>query len=100
MNATYKATTNPYEGEPLPLDDRNCFNGKHFEGTYSLSEETILKTSQYLGKRSILSNKNVIYSDGKYARTNITIYAEGWASGLIDKVLGSEFNLDLSFVIS
>lgn len=98
-NASYNTTVNPGEGAPLPMDQRNCFNGKHRQGTYSLSDDTILKTSQYLGKGSIISNRNVTYMESGFARANITIYAEGWASGLIDQVLGTEFNLDLNFAI-
>ncbi len=98
-NISYKDTVNPGEGSPLPMDQRNCFNGKHRQGTYSLNDDVILKTSQYLGKRSIISNRNVSYMENGFARANLTIYAEGWASGLIDKILGTEFNLDLSFAV-
>ena len=99
-NISYNTSPNAGEGDPLPLKERNCFNGKHQTGTYSLSEEATLKTSQYLGKRDVLASRNVAYMENGYARTNITIYAEGWASGLIDQVQGTGFTLDLTFSVN
>lgn len=97
-NISYKSEAN-VGGTPEVYKNRNCFNGVHHQGTHSLNDDVILKTSEYLGKRSVLSNKIVSTMHNGYARANITLYAEGWASGLIDEVVGTGFNLDLKFEI-
>ena len=99
-NVSYKTT--PNQGETiLPKKERNCFNGKHHEGSYSLNDDVVYKTSQYLGKNSVLSTKNIVASTLEgIARVNLTIYAEGWANSLIDEVVGTGFNLDLTFEIN
>ena len=97
-NLSYKTEANIGE-TPKEMNKRNCFNGVHHSGTYSFSDDVVFKTSNYLGKRSVLSNKIVSTMENGVARTNLTIYAEGWASSLIDEYVGTGFNLDLKFEI-
>lgn len=99
-NVSHKDQANA-GGTPLPLEDRNCFNGVHEEGSYSLSDDVVYKTAQYYGKNAFLSTKNIASVDNKnIAHANLTIYAEGWAGGLIDQAQGTEFNLTLTFEVS
>ena len=97
---SHKSQANAGE-TPLEWEDRNCFNGVHDEGTYSVNDDVVYKTAQYRGKNSFLSSVNVSTSDSRNnAYANLTIYAEGWAGGLIDQVEGTDFNLDLTFEVS
>ena len=97
-NLSYKTETNVGE-TPKEFKNRNCFNGVHHPGTYSFNDDVTFKNSDYFGRRTFLSNKIVSTMENGVARTNLTIYAEGWASGLIDEVVGTGFNLDLKFEI-
>ena len=98
-NVSYKDDANE-GGTPVDQKDRNCYNGVHYQGTHSLSDDVIYHTTQYLGKNSVLASKDVCVIEDGIAHANLTIYAEGWASSLIDEVKGTEFNLDLTFAIS
>lgn len=99
-NVSYKTTPN-VGGTPLEWEDRNCYNGVHAEGTYSLSDDVVCKTAQYRGKDAFLSRFKVSESDSNnIAHANLTIYAEGWASSVIDQIQGAQFNLDLTFEVS
>lgn len=99
-NVSYKTT--PNQGETiLPIDERTCYNGKHHSETYSLSDDVIYKTSEYLGKNTVLGSKKIAANTvNGVARVNLTIYAEGWANSLIDEVVGTGFNLDLTFEVT
>ena len=98
-NVSYKDETNQ-GGTPLPIDDRDCFNGVHYPGSHSLSDDVVYHTTEYLGKNSVLSSRNVSFAKNNVVHANLTVYAEGWALGLTDKVKGQKFNLDLTFAIS
>lgn len=99
-NVSYSTTPNQGE-EVLEWKDRNAFNGVHAEGTYSLNDDVVFKTSDYRGKSSVLNSENFAISNtAGYAYVDLTIYAEGWASSIIDQNQGAMFNLDLTFTLN
>ena len=100
LNVSYKSDANVGE-TPLEWEERNCYNGVHAEGTYSLSDDVNCLTAAYRGKNSFLSTQNITaVGDDNIAHANLTIYAEGWASSVIEAIQGTQFNLDLTFELS
>ena len=93
----YETTPHAYEE---PLDGQHtCFNGVHAEGVYAISDESIPSSAAYLGRTSVLNRRYIAYSDvnSGIAYCNTTIYLEGWDYGCIDEIVGTLFNLSLSF---
>ena len=90
--------TTPHAYEEITHEHHNCFNGVHAEGVYAISDESIPSTAQYLGRTSVLNKRYIAYSDvSGIAYCNTTIYLEGWDQGCIDEIIGTLFNLNLSF---
>lgn len=98
-NVSYSTT--PNEGdEVLERKDRHSFNGVHAPDTYSLNDDVVYKTSEYKGLNSVMNYLEIADSNvAGYAYLDLTIYAEGWSSAIIDQNEGSLFNLDLTFAL-
>lgn len=86
-------------GEAKPREERTVFNAITREGIYGINEnETVFKTSEYLGKEEVIAKKNVATANGEtIAYATIQIYEEGWSRTAVDRVTDNAFDLDLTF---
>lgn len=86
-------------GEVKPREERTVFNAITRQGIYGINEnETIYKTSEYLGKEEVIAKKDVAHAEGEsIAYATITIYEEGWSKTTVDRVTDNAFDLDLTF---
>lgn len=84
---------------PKPIEERTVFNAATYAGIYGINkEETVFKKSNYLGKESIISKKNITSAEGNtLAYATVTIYEEGWSVSAVDQAIENVFDLDLTF---
>lgn len=77
-------------------EETTTFTANHYKNIQGFSY--VAKTATYLGTDTVLMNKPLatIQSNG-VGRCNIAIYLEGWDRTCVDSVVGSNYNLNLTF---